>query len=271
MIKQIKPKRVLALVLVVAMLFAVAGLSGCNREPTLQERVDSAGLQVYAMQNDSNATVADTEAFLAELADLHSEIAELYGDSNAMLLTRLDGYMAQLRELRAMLLRAVRQFPSPMEEFTIGDFGEDFFENYTLIFVPFIWPSMVRGYVDFYTAYIEDGKINFLIEVRSLSGDAALTFYVFTVVFPNETLLTYTIGQSSIFQRYSRPNPLPSQWEPIENCREWLVEIHEKSIEHRVGLVLHANSWRLNFTPYDNIAIVTNIEQFNGILELNGW
>ena len=238
MVKVSKRQKVMAMFLGIAMcFFAVIAFGGasCNTEPTVRQRMDSVGLRVDAMQNDSNATVEDTEAFLTELADLHSEIAELYGDGNATLLTRLDGYMAQLRELRAKLLRAVRQFPSPMEEFTLEYFNDEFFENYTLIFVPLYGSGMGPSVYFFYTTYIYDGKINFLVEFDFRTGHAAFWRTLFAMIIPNEILSHYEIGHAHYFTTYTIIREPFSSPVWIENCREWLNEIEGKSIEHRAG------------------------------------
>ena len=94
------PMRMLIAVgIAITMLFAIVALSACNTDPTLLQQTDSLGQQVYAAQNGGNPTIAEIDALLAELEELRVEVIRLEGE-NAALLARIDGYKAQLNELR---------------------------------------------------------------------------------------------------------------------------------------------------------------------------
>ena len=128
-------------------------------------------------------------------------------------------------------------FPSVLEEFDLEEFTEAFFENNTLILVPLEWPHVLSDYLHFYTVFAENGKLNFLIEVTHPygGGDAAIDYRVFAIVIPNEIFGKHEIGKMIVFETYDfsvrdlHGNPIK------RNCREWLNEIQEKSVEHRVG------------------------------------
>jgi len=111
--------------------------------------------------------------------------------------------------------------PCVLEEFTLDDFTDEFFEDYTLILVPFIHGHWVRGFVEVNSVYADDGKLNFLFEITSLSIDSAVTQYLFAVIISNEILGEYAIGAGKRFITYSYLRfRTPSFWAQIENCRE---------------------------------------------------
>ena len=129
-------------------------------------------------------------------------------------------------------------FPSVLEEFVLEEFSEAFFENNTLILVPFEWHGMLNEYLDFYTVFAENGKLNFLIEVTHPTGflDALVDRRIFAIVILNEILGKYEVGEMIVFETYDFS---VVDWfgNPIEkNPREWLNAIQEKSVVHRVGV-----------------------------------
>jgi len=99
-----KIKTIITMAMACIMLFAVFvfGGAGCNMVATVQERVDSASLRVQTVLNDDYALFVDIDALLDELEELHSDALQLRGD-NAILLTRIYDYKAQLRVLRTEL------------------------------------------------------------------------------------------------------------------------------------------------------------------------
>ena len=129
-------------------------------------------------------------------------------------------------------------FPSVLEEFALEDFTADFFENNTLILVPFEWSSLLGKYLDFYTVFVENGKLNFLIEVTFPGGisEDAIDSRVFAVIIPNQVFSKYEIGESIVFETYEiRWNANTGNFRGIKNCRKWLSEVEKNSIKHSVG------------------------------------
>jgi len=130
-------------------------------------------------------------------------------------------------------------FPSILEDFDLAEFTEAFFENNTLILVPFEWSGQLGEYLDFYTVFAENGKLNFLVEVTHPYGatDAGFDFRLFVIVIPNEIFGKYEIGEMIVFETYDFSS-LDWSRDPIveKKPREWLSGIQEKSVEHRVGL-----------------------------------
>ena len=129
-------------------------------------------------------------------------------------------------------------FPSVLEEFVLEEFTETFFENNTLILVPFVWSGQLVEYLDFYTVFVENGKLNFLVEVTHPYGaaDAAIDSRLFVIVIPNEIFGKYEIGEMIVFWTYDFSFDPRGNRIIEKNPREWLSEIQEKSVEHRAGL-----------------------------------
>ena len=167
----------------------------------------------------------------------------------------------------------MEDFPSVLEEFVLEEFTEAFFERNTLILVPFEWPGKLREYLDFYTVFIENGKMNVLFEVTHPTGllDGAVDVRLFVIVIPNEIFGKYDIGEMIVFETYDF-SVVDKFGNPIEkNPHEWLNEIQEKSIVHRVGLfyssylghetnVIHGLNVRHVLQLENKITVVDSVE-----------
>ena len=142
-------------------------------------------------------------------------------------------------------------FPSVLEEFEVDEFTDEFFEENTLFLVPFEWSHVVAEYVEFYTVFVKDGKLNFLIEVtyppgpESFSGD----YLLFAVTVPNAVLNRCEFGELFVFETYADHSAFgfeafpPAVFIIFEGCewdeptpREWLQEVEDNSVEHRVNV-----------------------------------
>jgi len=157
-----------------------------------------------------------------------------------------------------------RDEPPKLESFEIGYFTEDFFENYTLILIPFSYMVDVRGYVFVYTVFAEDGEINFVVEVARLGSDRALTNYLFAVIIPNEILAKYEIGDSKIFHTYTDLGG----GEIVETCREWTIEIQPKRVDHRAGILVSGDAMIIFVGGDGDIVVVSDIKTFNSLIEV---
>jgi len=131
-------------------------------------------------------------------------------------------------------------FPSVFEEFEAEDFEGDFFENYTIIIISLnighIWDRRSRD-LQLYTVFIEDGKINFLVEQVAESPMMQFQVVTFFVIISNDILDRYELGEVRIFPTYQ--SWTGGYWEDAifvgKNCREWLGSARQNSIEHRAG------------------------------------
>jgi hypothetical protein len=127
-------------------------------------------------------------------------------------------------------------FPSIVEEFGIEDFNEEFFESYTLITLSFTFGSTFPAHkLNFYTIFIERGRVNFLMELNTGAtgvplGEAVPDSRRFAVIIPNKVLEKYEIGSARMFLTYDRSD----NENPVENCRRWLRKIERNSVQHRV-------------------------------------
>jgi len=136
------------------------------------------------------------------------------------------------------------------------------------VLVLFFSTGSLEGYVSFYTVYAENGKIDFLVEIETLSGSANVFYYLFAVTIPNYLLSNYTIGEIIVFYRYS----LDNSWNLIENCRDWLAEIEAKSIEHRVGFIYNQDNRKLGLLhTFRKIVAIGNVDAMNYMLESAEW
>ena len=89
------------------------------------------------------------------------------------------------------------EFPSPVENFTIDDFNDEFFENYSLTLISFAFPVMNRK-AEFYTAFEENGYINFLINLSRYGfsyTSIQSRIRTYAVIIANELLLNFSIGK----------------------------------------------------------------------------
>ena len=125
--------------------------------------------------------------------------------------------------------------PPVLEKF---DFSEEFFQNNTLILVPFGWPHLLYENLRFYTVFVENDRLNFLIEIPKPDhgGDRMFDGRVFAVIIPNEVFNKHEIGESIVFKAYeSRFNGATGNFFDTKNCREWLSEVEKNAVEHRAG------------------------------------
>jgi len=156
-----------------------------------------------------------------------------------------------------------------VEEFQKEYFTESFFEQYTLVLVPFVHPTCVCDHVIFHTTFIENGKINFLIEVTKIGSDRKVTNYTFAVIIPNEILKEYEIGATEIFHTYALDDS--SSGEVIENCRERLNAIEKK--DFRVGFIAEQSGSVINSLPNatSDVVVISNMKTFNDVIESANW
>jgi len=149
-----------------------------------------------------------------------------------------------------MLATGLRHFPSVVEEFAIEDFDKDFFENYVLIRVMLSIGSIIYG--NFYTVYVQDGKLNFLFEVTELTGATALGGLVAYIIIPRRIFERYEIGTVEWFFIYNCQHESGHGCElynmPIrKTSREELHTIYTNSVENKIADIipyLHlSSSW----------------------------
>ena len=202
---------VLAVAIVVVMLLAITGLTACNTNPTLVHQVDNLGQQIYAVQNESNPSVADIDALLAELAELRAEVVRLEGE-NATLLTRIAGYETQLKELRERLEGKMSNGET-IRQTIVGDIG-------------------IKVVADKTTASISD-TITVTVKLRNLTGnDISLQVPDYRTVFGEdlEYILDariYPVGDDWIFHSLKadpRPQHIFERDTTIEKSFEFEAE-----------------------------------------------
>ncbi len=145
-------------------------------------------------------------------------------------------YELAKEKIDAVPLKSDEPFPATIEDFIIEDFTDNFFENNTLVLVPFKWPFFLYEFMDLYTVYTENDKLNFLIEVYYPfeGADLAEDNRVFAVTVSNTILSEYEIGESIIFEAYTR-NSGGVYGSFTENSRECLKEAEANCVEHRVS------------------------------------
>ena len=136
-----------------------------------------------------------------------------------------------------------KDFPSVLEEFVLEEFTEDFFESNTLVLVPFLWPHLLHDGNDnlsFYTVFVENGILNFLIEIPNpdWGGDAAIDERIFAVIIPNQIINKYEIGGSRVFEAYEYHGYVDGEQYFTQNSREWLERVEKTSVTHRVSYAL---------------------------------
>jgi len=123
--------------------------------------------------------------------------------------------------------KGIIQFPSSIEAF-----DEAFFEQYSLVSANVFFDTSMD--VEFYTAYIADGKLNFLIEIMRNGLEGASHGYGFSVIISKEILGNYEVGGSEVFYRYGIEYRFS-----FHNLREWSEEVDEQSVKHRAGRLSH--------------------------------
>jgi len=259
-------KKLVCLAVAAVMLFS---LVGCNVLP--QYKSDAkAELDAYVMALDEERyNDENREAIMGFVAEGKAAIDE------AADVAEVDVALAAAKAAIKAVPKMASSFPSVLEEFEIGDFTEEFFEEYTLILVPFVWRGLLENYLDFYTAFIDDGKLNFLIEVTHPTGrlDLELDRRVFAVIVSKRLLKQYEIGEKTVFETYDFRgwSPFPEYHEPPKYPREWLKEIEEKSVEHKVSFSLknyNNISWYAFhvYETYNEMAIISSVETLNEAL-----
>ncbi|MCL2797653.1 MAG: hypothetical protein FWD58_06340 [Firmicutes bacterium] len=153
-------------------------------------------------------------------------------------------------------------FPSVLEDFKPEDFDAEFFKHNTLILVPFEWPHLLYDNLNFYTAYVQDGKLNFLIDIPKpdFGGDAAIDSRLFAVVIPNEVFGQYELGTAWDFSRHA-------DFKPGFDVEAFYLMVENNSVPHRVGYLA------ANYTPADKshwlpqaprMTAITSVAQLTG-------
>ncbi len=232
-------KKLVYMGIALVMLFSLAGLSACdNFDLAAYKTTAKTAIQNHAdAKTQVNNYSADGLAEIAEIVTNGKAEITMASDKSAVDTVKEDAIQAinDVPQKEETLI-----FPSVLEDFNLDEFTEAFFENYTLILVPFEWHYLLYGNLDFYTVFVDNGKLNFLIEVTCPhgGGDEAIDMRMFAVVVPKTIFNNYELGESKIFEAYDF-----SGAEPAENNRNWLSEIEEKSIEHRVSYVFRGLSF----------------------------
>jgi len=91
--------------------------------------------------------------------------------------------------------------PSVFQEFEPEDFDDEFLKNYTVVLVDI--PFSGGGHLwQLYTVFIDDGKINFLVEIIHLNPNLNVHNLIFFVVISNDILDRYEIGEARVFRKY---------------------------------------------------------------------
>jgi len=260
-----KPIKLISIMLALLIVFAFAG---CNQGNDLAayKAEAKAGLETYAEACDYTpenwevvlGLVAEGKAGIDAAADKPAVDAAVETAEQA-----IDDVPQKEVEMN---------FPSVLENFELEDFTEEFFENNTLILVPFYYGYLLHDYLDFYTVFVDDGKINFLIEVTDSYGvgERAVDFRLFVVIIPNKIFNKYEIGQVTTFTTYDFIEE-DGNFVANKNDREWLKEIEEKSINHIVGFIFDQSGWKLRSVRQHDSVVVSSIEMFNELLETAIW
>ncbi len=154
-------------------------------------------------------------------------------------------------------------FPSELEDFKLADFSDSFFEDNALIIVPFENGYLMHDNIDFYTVFVKDGKLNFVIELTHSFDcvEFAMDRRVFGVWVSKEVLEKYEIGKKIVFYTYdfkARNNPFE---EPPLSDRSWLAEVQENSVKHRAGFI---RAGFISISPIgDNIIVISSRQAFS--------
>jgi len=192
----------------------------------------------------------------------------------------VDTALTEAKEEISMIDKGI-VFPSVMEEFALEDFTEEFFKSNTLILVPFEWGHILLSYIRdnlrFYTVYVENGKLNFLIELPypDTGGDRGIDMRIFAVIIPNRVIRRYEIGGSIVFKAYEYNNAGDMIDENFTlNCREWIKEVEKNAVQHRVGYAYDPNVWpdgkslwSIGYHPWGYMKIITVISSLESLHE----
>jgi len=153
--------------------------------------------------------------------------------------------------------RMASSFPTVLEDFTVEDFTDEFFEEYAIIWTSLQFSNI--GYsVKFHTVYIDNGELIILVEntthpntTKLPAGPPPITFIIIIpkAVFDSANLLDFC----RVFSKYNVVLDDDSRIKEISEAdREWLVGIQEYSVEHRVGKLCwqqHREVW--DFLNYE--------------------
>ena len=252
-------KKFMGLAIAVLLLFSMAGLSACNLTDLAAYKITAkTGLDDYAQEKgECNYCEDNWAAILGIVAGGKTAVDEATNKTAVN-----TAVTSTKQEIDAVPKEGgMQQFPSVLENFELSDFTEEFFEDNTLFLVPLNHGYLLYDYVEFYAVSTKNGKLNFLVEVTDPlgGGDEAIDMRVFVVCISNELLEKYEIGERIKFNTYdySAGNLYTPPFElPPLNNRDWLAEIRENSVEHRVGLLS-----RDNFKSISNSIITVSSSQ----------
>ena len=215
------------------MLLAIMGLSGCSCSCIRWSNGPNGPLPCYDCEENPCVCVVDNECEKCE-------------ENPCVCCTRC---------MKQPCVCTQRQFPSPIEEFTPEDFDEEFFENYTLILVQIF--SIINPLYDyeFYTVFVENEELIFLIEFTTphlIYSGTHRAFY-FAIIVSNDILSNYTIGNGRVFITYDVL--YFDTFPPPKNCRDWLIEVQKNSIKHTAGII--SRNWQ-SLRERDGVIVLTN-------------
>jgi len=215
-------KKFVCLGMTFVMLFS---LVGCNGLAQYKEAA-KAELDAYAAALDEERYNDENwEAIMGFVAEGKTAI------DAAEDVVEVDVTLAAAKAAIKAVPKMAASFPSVLEEFEIEDFTEEFFEEYAVILVYLAFST--SNPIEFYTVYVENNELIVLIEdVTSGNVGQMSTQYAFIVIIPKAVLDSFsTVGcrmsAKYYFDFYKGIF--------VENPREWLNEIKEVSVEHRVA------------------------------------
>lgn len=255
-------RKLIVLALAAVMAFGVFGLAACDSVSLAEYKaIKSTELQTYA---DARSVGNYSESGWAAICNAVTEGKKAIEDATTK--PAVDTAVSTAKE-KIRAVQTNNTFPSNLENFDLEEFTDEFFENNTLILVPFAYSYLLYEHLDFYTVSIADGKMNFYIEVTDPNGggDEAIDYRLFAVIIEKEVYGRYELGEKIIFTTYDfnagNVNNPPFELPP-PNDRDWLIEIQGNSIEHRVGFLS-----RDSFKPIGNsIVSVSSRQGLNGLL-----
>lgn len=194
--KKPKTKRVIALLTAVVMGFMIAAFSACdNFECILQQQVNAVSAEVYAVQKDDYATIANIDALLAELAELRAEVKYVEGEGSA-LLTRIDKYEAQLKALRGQLeqleLAEYKDKAIRVLEDYIYNFGADIIGDYEGLRIA------MRGFVEGGVALINTAEDKESVRTALAAAKNQVRGVPLRPITAEDFLLTITVRETTI-------------------------------------------------------------------------
>lgn len=221
-------KKLGVLFLVATMLFGIFSFTACNND-TLDayKTAGKTAIETYAQERKDNYC-EDNWTVVCGIVEVGKQAVDAAENKPT-----IDVAVSTAKEeIRAV--QANNTFPSILENFNLEEFTDEFFENSTLILVPFEWSYLLYEHLDFYTAFVENGKLKFLIEVTDPYGlgDTAIDMRVFAVIVSNAIFNGLEVGEIRVFEAYDF-----SGANPTKNSRDLLSEAERKSVKHRVSLL----------------------------------